>query len=256
MSIISDLFEINKRLSYDLWHLKNIGEEVNELSPNLILPYKRIKKVARLSEQEAKIIFCNILDRLNYFYSIETPTNKSYKQKGESARSANIDISLYSELISKEKRKISRVANIELKAHNPSLFSYKKDIEKLIRESLPGNWVHIFDGFQNHRKNYFDKVKNKIIKSLLNLKKYAEENNEISIVFYFHSIEERWACMKHLNFNFKNDKNYKQYVNNFFDIDINLIEKNNKNSNYYFVKTEKNSGWYTISMREFHDAIK
>lgn len=113
----------------------------------------------RISEQESRILFCNMLSNYNYYYSIETPTREGYQLTGKKEISALSDLSLYTYKKSKSrdtvgnnkadnkkpddsKYNLEKVANIEFKARQPHLKEIKKDIEKLLREKQIGNWFH------------------------------------------------------------------------------------------------------------------
>lgn len=159
---------MNRKLCHDLWNVSFLGNDITGLSPRLIFPEKRKKKTnpedeenseMRISEQESRILFCNMLSHYNYYYSIETPTREAYQQTGQRKTSALSDLSLYTYKKSKSKDTVDnkkadnkepddskdsleKVANIELKAHQPGLKEIKKDIEKLIKEKQIGNWFH------------------------------------------------------------------------------------------------------------------
>ena len=92
--VIDDVLEINRRLFYDLWHIANASCVPSGLSPRLILPKKRTEDI-RISKQEARFLYCSLLNNLNYFYSVKTPTEEVYIQKGQTTQSAASDLSLY-----------------------------------------------------------------------------------------------------------------------------------------------------------------
>ncbi|HUU17847.1 MAG TPA: hypothetical protein VMW72_11900 [Sedimentisphaerales bacterium] len=73
---ISELFELNQRLSLSLWQMANEQGQPSNLSPHVIYPLKRDKTV-RISEQEARALCCSLLNNLSLYYSIETPTKKT-----------------------------------------------------------------------------------------------------------------------------------------------------------------------------------
>lgn len=109
----------------------------------LIMPLKR-DKTFRLSEQELRIPCIKAIenDKLNHlrlYYAIEAPTDMTYRQKGVGERSGNSDLSLYE----KDGEVFTKVSNIELKAHNATQENIRKDLEKLIKEELPGAWYHM-----------------------------------------------------------------------------------------------------------------
>jgi len=70
--IMNDLFEINHRLSFNLWYLTDVKSNPQGLSPRLILPKKRSGEI-RISEQESRILYCGLLNTLNYPLCHMTP---------------------------------------------------------------------------------------------------------------------------------------------------------------------------------------
>ena len=117
--MITDIFEINRRICFNLWDMVDVHSEPRGLSPRLILPEKR-NKATRISEQESRILYCGLLNTLNYYYSIETPTEKTYMQLGTKRMSASSDLSLYRH----DGGAFKKVMNVEFKAHNPP-FNHK-----------------------------------------------------------------------------------------------------------------------------------
>jgi hypothetical protein len=130
---VEDLF---LKLAERLWALQR-GDEG---APHLILPTKR-NMLIRVSEQESKILLCSLLEDCDWHYSIETPTRKTYVQKGQNPQSARVDVSLYDTASPS-----SLSVNIELKSHNPGVESFRKDFEKLLREGVDGAWFHTLLG--------------------------------------------------------------------------------------------------------------
>ncbi len=135
--VMNDIFEINHRLSFNLWYLTDVKSNPQGLSPRLILPKKRSGEI-RISEQESRILYCGLLNTSNYYYSIETPTEEVYQQTGKTSQSASSDLSLYGY----DGKDFKKVANVEFKAHNPVTEQIRKDIEKIIKEGITGNWFH------------------------------------------------------------------------------------------------------------------
>jgi len=140
--MILDILELNRRLCYDLWLVaseKNKGYyTLQSISPRIIFPYKRNGDI-RVSEQEARFLMCSILNSMNYFYSVETPTKKKYHFNGgsnddndENKRSACTDLTLWTY----EGSSFKRCVNIEFKSHNPPKDHIAKDIEKLVCEEI------------------------------------------------------------------------------------------------------------------------
>jgi hypothetical protein len=108
-------------------------------SPYLIWPQLR-GAATRVSEQESKMLISQWLQQHDHHYSVETPTTKTYRQKGKGERSARIDVTIYS-----SRNATSRVLNIELKGGTSSDTNFSKDFEKLIRETVPGLWFHTLE---------------------------------------------------------------------------------------------------------------
>jgi|LDZU01.1.fsa_nt_gi hypothetical protein len=218
--VIKDLEEINRRLSYDLWNVSCFNEKPTGLSPRLIFPQKRKKNdddesVKRISEQEARILFCNILNNLNYFYSIETPTFKTYQQTGSTDLSALSDLSIYKYVDGT----FGKQANIELKAHNPNVDNINKDIEKLIKEGIDGNWVHIL---KNINSGTLPSVFKKFITSIKNNYK---KNDKISILFCICILEKSFSIINYFQWQ-KGSKGIDEYLEDYF-----CLEKNNSSNN-------------------------
>ena len=92
--MITDIFEINRRICFNLWDMVDVHIEPRGLSPRLILPEKRNNAI-RISEQESRILYCGLLNTLNYYYSIETPTAQTFMLTGAKPISASSDLSLY-----------------------------------------------------------------------------------------------------------------------------------------------------------------
>ena len=140
-----DLRDINQRSCQNIFEIMSINRigEISNLAPRLIVPkYHGNSDDDRLSEQEARFLFANVLNHSTLFYSIETPTKKLYSFSGKTERSAMTDLTIYKRI---GERFIPQV-NVEFKAHNCTQSGINKDIEKLLREDIPfGNWFHIFE---------------------------------------------------------------------------------------------------------------
>jgi hypothetical protein len=54
--MITDIFEINRTICFNLWDMVDVHSEPRGLSPRLILPEKRNKDI-RISEQESRILY-------------------------------------------------------------------------------------------------------------------------------------------------------------------------------------------------------
>ncbi len=128
--LIHDLLEINRRLSFELWHITTINERPSGLSPRMLLP-TQVNGDVRIGEYEPMILYCGLLNGLNYYYLIENPSEMS----------ATSDLNLY------EVRNdtFKKVAGVEFKAHNPGAEIIRQDIQKLVRDKITGNWFHILE---------------------------------------------------------------------------------------------------------------
>jgi len=203
--MITDIFEINRRICFNLWDMVDVHSEPCGLTPRLILPEKRNKDI-RISEQESRILYCGLLNSLNYYYSIETPTAQTFMLTGTKPISASSDLSLYRHAGGS----LKKVMNVEFKAHNPSFEHIRKDIEKLVREGIPGNWFHTLKRIDNRTLPVlFEKLSR-------SLKEFAGVAHEIgvSILFCFCVIEKKWACMKHLLYD-QQRGDYESFVDEF-----------------------------------------
>ena len=210
--VITDVIEVNRRLFFDLWNISNVSGSPTGLSPRLILPKRRSQDV-RISEQEARFLYCSILNGLNYYYSVETPTKYKYIQKGKTPQSAASDLSLYGY----DNNVFNKVVNIEFKAHNPPKEHIRKDIEKLLKENIIGNWFHTL---KNIDKKTLKILFNKILDSLKSCKKLVG-SNEVSIVFSFCVLEKKWACLKHFLYD-PSVGSFDKYTDKFFNLEYDI----------------------------------
>ena len=137
-SLLEYMLEVSQEAAYELISIRDKTPK-----SKLIQPLKR-NKTMRLSEQELRMACINAIqkDNINYlkaYFSIETPTEKTYKQKGKGYRSGRSDISLYQ----RSEENFTKICNIELKEKNCGIGGIYKDMEKLIKEDIVGGWFHI-----------------------------------------------------------------------------------------------------------------
>ena len=104
----------------------------------------------RVSEQEMRFAFVEEMRSKypNWYYSVETPTDKKYLFKGkpciipeeeQGGQSAQFDLTIYED--SKGEKVL---AHIEFKAHNPDIHEMKKDFLKLSEDTTDPNTARVF----------------------------------------------------------------------------------------------------------------
>jgi hypothetical protein len=176
----------------------------------LRIPLKR-DETKRISEQEMRFVLTSMLERYHYpeiQYSVETPTEETYKFSGNKELSASSDMSLY--------YKDEKLLNIELKGNMPTQSAVDKDVEKLCREKHDGAWLHVFENEDRGT------IKNLLEKFKIAFNKYSRSGNSIS----FHILVLK---TKTLLSHVANDVQL-DCLNDFFDIDyMSFYESNKKN---------------------------
>ncbi|MGO9268501.1 MAG: hypothetical protein ACLQBA_27045 [Candidatus Binataceae bacterium] len=144
-NIRDEVCDLMMQLSRSLWSLQQpllAKHEAGMSLARLIAPRRQVLSNGyqrRISEQEARIVLCHMLDQKESsfsYYSVETPTNGKYQFKGKTELSARTDMTLYSD---DEKR----LVDIEFKKGNPPEPSIDKDIWKLLKEGRDSAWFHI-----------------------------------------------------------------------------------------------------------------
>ncbi len=108
-------------------------------APKLIFADSR-SGARRVSEQEARVLMCVLLEQAGWHYSVETPTAETYRQSGAYALSARADLTVHG-----SRRSGDRLLNVEFKAGMPPVEVFRKDLEKLTREGIPGLWFHTLE---------------------------------------------------------------------------------------------------------------
>ena len=196
--LIHDLLEINRRLSFELWHLTAIRDKPCGLSPRMLLPAQANGDI-RIGEHEPMVLYCGLLNGLNYYYLIENPS--------EASASSELNLYVFRGDI------FTKVAGVEFKAHNPGEEIIRQDIKKLVGEKITGNWFHILEDLDSENLNGL------FTKFTSSLRSCAESLNDhhISILFCFCVLEKKWTCIKHFYYD-KSRGAFDMYVDSFFDL--------------------------------------
>lgn len=170
----------------------------NSISSRLIFPqYSNSKKYrngeTRLSEQELRFIFVEQFnkyldkynkdkpesERLNWFYSVETPTEYKYiftedgekskkprkANKDEKGQSAMVDFAIHSG------NKFERLALVEFKALNPETLCFTKDFAKLEAESVENTYFVMY--VKSHNVRTIESLKCKVSTNIGKTKFYC-----------------------------------------------------------------------------------
>ncbi len=211
LGVTDDLLAVNAEVCRELWRMVDIkGGTVGALTPKLILP-PRNNEDFRISEQEARFIYTSVLTRASrYFFSVETPTREKYSftKDAVSPRSALSDLSLYTFDDGFKKQ-----ANVEFKAGNPPVDHLKKDIEKLVRERVAGNWFHLL---KNVDSGTLPSLFGKFQEVFQMPEVTAHVKNMEPIVFCFCVLDKKRAILKIF---IPPDNNLEDYCRDFFNID-------------------------------------
>lgn len=191
-NILSDAF---KRIEYAYQHhCENSPKTSHNELTRLVFPSYANEKT-RISEQELRFAFVEAFNaycdenKINLFYSIETPTRKRYYFSGsdpknvsqnERGRSAEFDLVIFDE-------NLKRACLIEFKAKSAKPKDYKKDLLKLYKEIEKNDSImcYFINVFGSSRRDTLPKMKNKI-------KLYAEVegfNNEENIIIGYYVLE-------------------------------------------------------------------
>lgn len=210
--LIDELIEIDQQISHKLWNLADAHSKPTGLSPRVIYPIRGGKTV-RVSEQETRIVCCGVLDNLSLYYSIETPTEKTYRQSGKKAIRARTDLTIYTF----DGQSLHRAINVEFKGPQAKKEDVGKDIEKLVREGCFGGWFHIL---RNSNRGTFRSLFSKFQYGFIEYPKLfsPEEfsSKRISILFCFCVLAKQHAYMRHFLYEPSQD-GYEEYVTSFLN---------------------------------------
>ena len=205
-NILSDAFD---RIEYAYQHHREPKEKESiEIGnnprsrlvfPSYSSPDAKLTGEARVCEQELRFAFVEAFNtycenhKLDYFYSIETPTRRRYKgfskgkpdviKKGKKGgRSAEFDLVVFD-------KNLKRVCLIEFKARSVKSANYKKDILKLVEDrkdleecSEKGVLSYFINLFESSNAGTINTMKEKI-KEFVKNKNYMNEE-DIFIWYY------------------------------------------------------------------------
>jgi hypothetical protein len=194
MKRMIDVIEISrtvlKRLS-KMDYEKAGGTSCEQLIFPQIVQAKGTKLKDRISEQELRLLFIEEFKKANndFFYSIETPTQKKYKfgkkykdiKIDKNGQSASLDMCVFK----RNSSNYERILNIEFKHKSTGIKNIAKDILKLLSEEQDGAFIHLLDN--TNRGTLCNKnetgVFNKFYNSFKDFKKYwRNENKSIQLI--------------------------------------------------------------------------
>lgn len=128
------------RAASDLYHRQVSNPNESSFSGRLVHPYRGTQP--RHSEQETRILLCQLLEAAGYWYSVEAPTFEQYRQRGKKDIRARSDVAVYDDFPTPQNPLPS--VRIELKAYGGKIAEedLRKDLEKLIRENVDAILFH------------------------------------------------------------------------------------------------------------------
>ncbi|MDO9155018.1 MAG: hypothetical protein Q7U47_15135 [Paludibacter sp.] len=229
---------IEDLIKKSLQELQVIGSEATKTQSNqkskLIFPKYQCGKhqnEKRVSEQEARLLFIRELElknHMNIFYSIETPTKKSYKfsskeekdsypdivsvEKG--GQSASFDLTIYND-------QLQRIHFIEFK--NGNVDTIKKDFLKLLcdEDNKENYFVNIIEREDLKNRNTLASIERKYCDAVNYIIEKSKNNTDCKIN----------STLKIILFNI-NDGDFRRYRNiNAQNTNIEVEEHGNLKSN-------------------------
>lgn len=196
--------ETDRRL-WNAHHRREVGSLSEKPFSRLVFPAYANGKI-RVSEQEARFAFVESVLESNFFYSVETPTSEKYRFSGEKRISAQTDFALHDE-------ESTRILNVEFKKGtdfgNENGITVHKDVQKLLRESMPGMWFHLVESVDSKTlEKVLDRLSSEFSKGL--------RMSELSLdgeckVMLFH------ICVLRQGFSIHKKVNFSQYSNSHED---------------------------------------
>jgi len=140
--------EVCRKTDRRLWnayHYREIGSRPAKPFSRLVFPSYANGNI-RVSEQEARFAFVESVLESDFFYSVETPTSRKFQFTGKKAVSAQTDFTLRDGMS-------ARILNVEFKKgvsfETKSGNTLRKDVQKLLHESVPGMWFHLISSADN-----------------------------------------------------------------------------------------------------------
>jgi hypothetical protein len=154
-------------------------DSATKKDPSLLFPCTNLAEnpKKRISEQEARVLFCSELLTKQIPFSIETPTKHKYCFTGQQNTSGRLDVCIHN-------ADGSRKHCIEFKANNEG--ENETDFEKLLREDGDNYFIHVLE---HADKETFSNITGKYVKQLSeapgNIKeKYEDTLHYKSLTFY------------------------------------------------------------------------
>ena len=223
---------VEQLIKDSLQELQNIACENESASASgkqqskLIFPmygkHTKNSESKRISEQESRFLFVRELEKsknADYYYSVETPTELSYKFSDkkiknyepqiisvkDGGQSASVDVTLYKKGVNK----FDREHLIEFKQGNVN--TCKKDFLKLLydMDGLYNYYVNIVDRVDLSKKNTFDSITEKYQKAINELKeknKGLRNSNSILKIILFNINDGDMRVFKDINIKTDNTK--------------------------------------------------
>ncbi len=219
-----------------LWDAYNRSTGTKSASPGnsrLIFPIYSGSRNGelRVSEQEARFAFAESIAATNHFYSIETPTKEGYQLTGSRPISAQTDLTVYDS-------KLKPILNVEFKAKGAStsarsLFSIQKDLQKLLREPIPGMWFHILEAVDNAT---ISKLFGAIVKAVSEtVVKFQSNIQKKLLIFHFCILRQRFSLNRQVEIDLQ--KNWEDNLKSQFQFSYTVTRSS-------LLQIKRSYGWH------------
>ena len=142
------------------------------------------------------------------------------------------------------------------KAHNVEFEKIRKDIEKLVKERIAGNWFHTLKNIDRGTLPSLFEKWSAALKSCAPLLSQPEKGwyNDISLIFCVCVLDKQWACTKQFFYQsaLQTQQSFDQYIEEFFQLEysttrdeMTIVEPHG----WVFYTPEKNTFPDTISYK-------